>query len=203
MAEEAKAEDPIKPCVIVGPSGVGKGTILGKFKETYGGISKVAVSHTTRDKREGEEDGVHYNFVTVEQFETLIDASGFVEYAKVHGNYYGTSKKAIKDAQKGGICFLEIDFQGSNALKDSDIECNYIFFTCTGGLDELQNRLHNRKSETPESIKRRLATAKSEFDQFEKSKDYFNFVIKNDDLDVAVGDFTSKMNELYPSLIKL
>jgi len=202
MAEEEK-KALIKPCVIVGPSGVGKGTILGKFKEKYGEVSQVAVSHTTRGKREGEEDGVHYNFVTVKEFEAMIKQSGFVEYAKVHANYYGTSKKAVKDAQQGGICFLEIDFQGSNALKESDIDCNYVFFTCTGGLDELQKRLIGRKSETKETIAKRLETARSEFDQFEKSKDYFNFVIKNDNLDDAVKDFTEKMNELYPNLIKL
>ena len=88
--------------VVVGPSGVGKGTLLGKFREKFGEASKVCVSHTTRNIREGEQDGVHYHFVSKEKFEALIKKDAFIEYAKVHTNYYGTSFQSVKDVAASG-----------------------------------------------------------------------------------------------------
>lgn len=194
----------IKPLVVVGPSGVGKGTLLGRFREAYEGASRVCVSHTTRGIREGERDGVHYHFVTREKFEALIAEKAFIEYADVHKNYYGTSFQSVKDvAESGAICFLEIDYQGALSFRESDIECNYIFITCKGGIDTLRTRLEGRESETEETIKNRLATALKEFEFYEQNKDFFDATIVNDDLEKASQELIQVLSELYPELVKL
>merc|ERR550519_3010365 len=103
-----------KPVIVIGPSGVGKGTLLKKVREKYPGSFQVAVSHTSRKPRVGEQNGVHYNFVDRTNFEKMIKNNAFVEYADVHGNWYGTSIESIeKVTDSGAICLLEIDIQGA------------------------------------------------------------------------------------------
>jgi len=194
----------IKPMVVVGPSGVGKGTLLGKFREKFGEASKVCVSHTTRNIREGEQDGVHYHFVSKEKFEALIKKDAFIEYAKVHTNYYGTSFQSVKHvAASGAICFLEIDYQGAQSFKNSDIACNYLFITCPNGIETLRDRLNNRESETKETIKTRLETAAKEFQFYDDNKEFFDICIVNDKLEDATAELIEELSHLYPDLVKL
>jgi guanylate kinase len=95
----------VGPCPIIfaGPSGVGKGTIINKLLEAFPELFGFSVSHTTRPPRQGEVDGVHYNFVTKADFEEAVERGDFVEYAKVHTNYYGTSIQAIEKVRKFSV----------------------------------------------------------------------------------------------------
>jgi guanylate kinase len=115
---------PLKPVVICGPSGVGKGTLIEMLMKRFpDGQLGFSVSHTTRPPREGEQDGVHYNFTTVEQIKKDIEEGKFIEYAEVHGKYYGTSIAAVESVQASGkICILDIDVQGAEKVKKSHLK---------------------------------------------------------------------------------
>lgn len=116
------------PIVLAGPSGVGKGTIIGKIMQRFPNIFGFSVSHTTRAPRDGEENGVHYNFVSKSDMEEAIDKGEFIEYAKVHTNLYGTSFAAVEAVRKAGkICILDIDTQGVRNVKLSRYAKNLFF----------------------------------------------------------------------------
>ena len=105
---EAKEEE--KPIVFCGPSGVGKNTYINRLLEEYPDKFKFSVSCCTRSPRPGEENGVHYNFITVEEFEKKIEAGDFIEHAKVHDNYYGTLKSEIQRiAESEQVCVMDVD----------------------------------------------------------------------------------------------
>eukprot|EP00484_Ammonia_sp_Unknown_P020188 CAMPEP_0197035132 /NCGR_PEP_ID=MMETSP1384-20130603/13000_1 /TAXON_ID=29189 /ORGANISM="Ammonia sp." /LENGTH=727 /DNA_ID=CAMNT_0042465147 /DNA_START=15 /DNA_END=2198 /DNA_ORIENTATION=+ len=186
-------------CVVCGPSGVGKGTLLKKVKDALPNTFGVAVSHTTRKPRPGEADGVAYNFTTREEFEKGIENGEFLEYADVNGNYYGTSVKAVQDVQnKKLVCILEIDVQGAKIIKDSGkIDANYLFITCEGGLQTLTKRLTGRNTETDEQIKRRLNTAEKEFKFLNENDDFFGCVLSNDDLEEATKRLCDQFKSWY------
>merc|ERR1712157_185862 len=172
------------PTVVVGPSGVGKGTLLGELKKHFVDRFAVAVSHTTRKPRDGEQDGVHYNFVSKEQFENEIKEEKFIEYCKIYGNLYGTSKQSVKDVMdKKRICLLEIDYVGAKLIKASDIEANYLFITVDGEHETCRQRIKKRGTETPRQIEKRVETAKNEFEFFKNNQDFFDASICNDDLE--------------------
>merc|ERR550514_1501013 len=103
--------------IVAGPSGVGKGTLCKMLFDQYGDEFGFSVSNTTRGPRPGEEDGVHYNFVSKEEFQTHVDAGEMLEYAHVHGNMYGTSKPAVQRVlQQSKSCILDIDVQGAELI---------------------------------------------------------------------------------------
>jgi len=187
-----------KPTVVVGPSGVGKGTLLKALREHYGGRLSVAVSHTTRQPRKGEEDGVHYHFVSKEQFERDIEAGQFVEYARIYGNIYGTSKQAIKavgDQHK--ICLLEIDYVGAKNIKESGIDANYLFITVQDEAETCKRRIEGRGTESKEQIEKRYQTAKTEFEFFHQNKDFFDASISNDDLEESKTEIIDLFKTWY------
>lgn len=157
--------DPLRPVVFCGPSGVGKGTLIEMLQKRFPNDQfGFSVSHTTRQPREGEKDGVHYNFTTVDQIKKDIEAGKFIEYAEVHGKYYGTSVAAVEDVQKAGkICILDIDVQGVQKVKKSSLNPIYIFIS-PPSREELEKRLRGRGTETEEQIKVRLANASKELD---------------------------------------
>jgi len=188
----------VLPTVIVGPSGVGKGTLLAKLKEEYASFA-VAVSHTTRDPRPGETNGISYNFVTRENFKTMIENKGFIEHAEFGGNMYGTSVKAVEDvADDGKICLLEIDLQGAESIKSLGMEAKFIFITTSGDtLSILKDRLHNRGSESKEQVEKRLAAAKRELKFLDDNPEFYDFVLENDDLEEAYKRLVSKLSSWY------
>lgn len=187
------------PCLVVaGPSGVGKGTIIKHLKHNHPGVFGFSVSHATRKPRPGEIDGLHYNFVTVEEFEKLIAENAFLEYAKVHGNYYGTSYAAIQSVvDEGRLCILDIDVQGSRSARKKGIVGTYIFVS-PPSLEELERRLRGRGSESEEAIVKRMATTAFEMaatDEIVNGKPLFDTIICNDVLDETVQVFEDLLKD--------
>ncbi len=189
-----------KPVVFCGPSGVGKGTLIEmlmkRFPNDQFGFS---VSHTTRKPREGEVDGTHYNFTSVEKIKQEIADGKFVEYAEVHGNYYGTSVAAVESVQKQNrICILDIDIQGVMKVKKSSLEPLYFFIT-PPSLAELEKRLRGRGTETEESIKKRLANSAAEM-KYGHEAGNFDRIFVNADLNNTFEELAETIKEYYPQL---
>ncbi len=167
--------------VISGPSGAGKGTICREILEQEKAL-KLSVSMTTREPREGEIDKVHYHFVDHETFLSLIAEDGFMEYANVYGNFYGTPKKQVMEWMDQGInVILEIDVQGALQIKKSYPEGVFIFIL-PPSIEELKNRILGRGSETKESMARRLGSALGEI----SSIDEYDYRVVNDNLNEAI-----------------
>jgi len=197
----------IIPCIVCGPSGVGKETLLNKVKELLPNTFGVSVSHTTRKPRAGEIDGVNYHYISREEFQTGIKNSKFIEYLQYADNYYGTSITAIQDVQrKNLICILEIHVSSAQFIKDRAlIDANYLFITCNNDnssidtkLDTLRERLKGRNTEKPEQIEKRLKASKEEFKFLEDNKDFFDCVISNDNLEESTTKLMKQFKTWYP-----
>ncbi|XP_068215276.1 guanylate kinase isoform X2 [Palaemon carinicauda] len=173
-----------RPLVLCGPSGAGKSTLLKKLLEEFGPHFGFSVSHTTRSSRPGEEHGTHYYFVSKEEMQEAIENGEFIEHAEYSGNLYGTSKKAVDDVSSSGrICILDIDMQGVIQVKDSELQPYYLFIQ-PPSIEELEQRLRARGTETEESLMRRLETAKKELEYGAKDGN-FDKIIINDNVDEA------------------
>lgn len=174
--------------VISGPSGVGKGTICEEIVKRMPDMG-VSISSTTRDpraKKDGsmEKHGVEYFFVDHETFEQKVQQGGFLEYAYVHGNYYGTSRDYVDSLkEQGKDVILEIDMQGAFQVKADDPTALTVFIL-PPEKRELRERLEGRHSETPESLEKRMKDAKG---QMPLAYTY-DYVVLNDDLETAVND---------------
>lgn len=179
-----------RPVIISGPSGVGKGTMVTRILEAHPGKFSTTVSHTTRLPRQGEIDGVTYHFISRLQFEEMIAKGAFIEYTTFSGNYYGTSKRTIRDQNaKGKIALLDIDIDGLKQVKRSGLETQSIFLM-PPSIEELERRLRGRGTETEESIQRRLGRASAEIEYAMTSYAY-DHVIINDGIDQAYRDLES------------
>lgn len=166
--------------VVSGPSGTGKGTICKELIKDE--KIRLSVSMTTRSPREGEEHGKSYFFATKEEFLQKIDADGFLEYAEVFGNYYGTPKMEVLELIDEGIdVLLEIDVQGALQIKEVYPEAVLVFIL-PPSMEELRKRLSGRGTETPEVVERRLGKAAHEI-SFAAQYDY---AVINDQLEEAV-----------------
>jgi guanylate kinase len=163
-SEETNKEFLGKLFLIVGPSGSGKGTVIEELKSFYPAFV-YPVSYTTREMREGEEDGVVYNFVSKEEFERMIADDELLEYAVVHSNnYYGTSKKDLLDPLRGGaVVVREVDIQGFHSIQKLVPKENLVsIFMHVGDLDELRTRILRRGELSDEELQRRLDSAAKE-----------------------------------------
>ncbi|KAL7543966.1 hypothetical protein ACHAWF_007492 [Thalassiosira exigua] len=188
-----------RPIVFAGPSGVGKGTLIELLRKKYPTQFGFSVSHTTRNPREGEENGVHYNFTSVDAIQKEIEAGKFVEYANVHGNYYGTSVAAVEIVKKQGkICILDIDVQGVRNVKKSTLDAICIFIA-PPSMGELEKRLRGRGTETEEAVVKRLKNAKEELD-YGLTEGNFDRVFTNDDLDKTFKTLDEQFQQWYPQL---
>lgn len=167
--------------VISAPSGAGKTTLLKKVMNTLPGLV-FSISHTTREPRQGEKDGVDYHFVSKGQFLDMIDRELFLEYAEVHDNFYGTSKDAIGMQLEDGLdVVLDIDVQGAAILrKKGQPEATHIFIS-PPNLYELERRLRGRGTESEEIIKLRLKNAETEI----KAAREYEYLIINEKIDAA------------------
>ena len=177
----------LRPIVMCGPSGVGKGTLINRLMADFPGKFGFSVSHTTRAPRPGETDGVHYNFVEKAAMEADIAEGKFLEHAHVHENIYGTSLAAVEAvATKGQVCVLDIDVQGAEIVKKSTLDALFVFIA-PPSMEELEKRLRGRGTEKEESIQKRLANAAGEMAKTEVDG-FFHSVIVNDDLEKAYGE---------------
>ncbi|KAL8489596.1 hypothetical protein ACS0TY_025493 [Phlomoides rotata] len=173
-----------KPIVISGPSGVGKGTLISKLMEEFPYMFGFSVSHTTRDPRKNEQNGVHYHFTERCVMLKDIEDGKFLEFASVHGNLYGTSVEAVDIvAEKGKRCILDIDVQGARSVRASSLEAIFIFI-CPPCPEELEKRLRARGTEVEEQIQKRLRNAKAEMEQG-KEPGLFDHILVNDDLETC------------------
>ncbi|XP_046838811.1 guanylate kinase isoform X1 [Vespa crabro] len=170
--------------VIAGPSGSGKSTLLERLFKEFPNKFGFSISHTTRTPRSGEENGKHYYFTNKEEMQRQIDNGEFLETASYSGNLYGTSKLAVENVQEAGkICILDIEIEGVKQIKNSTLNPLYVFIK-PPSIDVLEQRLKNRKTETDESLLRRLTTAKTELEYGEQPGN-FDIVIENDNLNKA------------------
>uniref|UniRef100_UPI0040472BF9 guanylate kinase n=1 Tax=Aliarcobacter sp. TaxID=2321116 RepID=UPI0040472BF9 len=176
--------------IISGPSGCGKSTLL---KEVYKDIDDYyfSISTTTRAPRTGEINGIDYFFVTKEEFEKDIKNDDFLEYAKVHDNYYGTSLKPINKALKENkLVIFDIDVQGHEIVRNKlDSIVTSVFIT-TPSLRVLEERLNSRNTDTSDIIEKRIKNAKGEVEFFQD----YDYLIINDDLQTAAKQLVSIAN---------
>lgn len=167
--------------VISSPSGAGKSTIARNLLEKDKNIS-LSVSVTTRARRQSEIDGIHYHFISKTQFERMREGEELLEWAEVHGNFYGTPREPVEAAMADGKDMLfDIDWQGAEQLQDKMKADVVSIFILPPTMTELQSRLHRRAEDTEEVIQTRLANSRSEIEHW---RDY-DYVILNDDLQAA------------------
>jgi guanylate kinase len=177
------ARNNAKLFVIAAPSGAGKTTIV-KALVTRNPELRFSISYTTRQKRRTEVDGVDYLFVDVDEFERLKSEGELLEFAEVFDNFYATSRSQVeKHLSCGENVILEIDWQGARQVRTSMPECVTIFIL-PPSLEELERRLRDRRTDSPEVIARRLRDAQSDMSHW----DEFDYIIINDKLEQAVGD---------------
>lgn len=176
--------------VISAPSGCGKSTLIDMLLQEYPDIV-YSISCTTRDPRGEEEDGLDYHFLGEERFEELIAENAFIEYASVHGNYYGTLKSPIEEVlAEGNSMIMDIDVQGAAKVRDyvrslpntDPMKIGYVdIFIDPPSMEELRARLEGRGTDSPEVIEKRLANAEGEI---QRAGEYM-FRVTNDDLGIA------------------
>ena len=188
-----------KVLVVVGPSGVGKDTLMQRVFDKHPGSFKKGVTHTSRKMRPGEKEGYNYYYISKEEFLKLKDEGGFIEHNFYNGNYYGLSKKELEDGAKGDkILYVIIDINGAKSVHDKKIPANFVAIL-PPNEETLEKRLKGRGTESAEVIKGRLETAKTETRRINES-DFFNYKVINQDLDKAVLDMEVKLKNLYPNL---
>lgn len=168
--------------MVSAPSGAGKSSLVNALLKKHPNIH-LSVSCTTRPPRPGEQNGREYHFVSVEEFATWRDQNNLLEWAEVHGNYYGTPRPFVEEKIKNGEnILLEIDWQGARQVRKQFPDIIDIFIL-PPSIDELEKRLHNRGQDSDEVIKRRLLAASSEI----AHADEFEYVIINDCFETALA----------------
>ncbi|SIP91932.1 guanylate kinase [Rhizobium sp. RU35A] len=176
--------------VLSSPSGAGKSTIARNLLDTDRSL-EISVSVTTRAKRGSEIAGKHYHFISVQQFEKMRDAGDLLEWAEVHGNFYGTPREPVEKAMAEGRDMLfDIDWQGARQLQEKMKADVVSIFVLPPTMTELQSRLHRRAEDTEEVIRTRLLNSRAEIEHWRE----YDYVIVNDDLDEAFGHVSCIVN---------
>jgi guanylate kinase len=172
--------------IVSAPSGAGKTTLCKRIMETLDNL-RTSVSFTTRQPRNGEVDGEDYFFVTEKKFRSMISKGEFVEWAEVHGNLYGTSRRRLdRMIREGYDVILDIDTQGARQIRKT-FKGGVFIFILPPSMTELRGRLENRKSNTKEDMERRLKRAVEEIREYK----LYDYVIVNDSLKDSLRAFES------------
>ncbi len=176
--------------IVSGPSGSGKSTLMNAILKSMDNVY-FSISSTTRQMREGEVEGREYYYISKEEFEYGIDNNHFLEWARVHGNYYGTAIKPIKKALKEGkTVMFDIDVQGHKIIRDKlgDIVTSVFITTSTSKI--LEERLRQRQTDTDKSIRTRISNAKEEMKRINE----YDFLLVNGDFEKSLVEFTDIVN---------
>jgi len=169
--------------IVSAPSGSGKSTLVNELFRVVRHLD-FSISYTTRQPRGSEQNGKEYFFVTKDQFEAMIGSGEFLEYASVHGNYYGTARRFLKEAEaSGNDLLLDIDVQGAAQVKQKIPESVSIFIL-PPGRQQLEWRLRNRGEDSEEVIRRRMDTARREIENYSK----YDYILVNDRLEQATDE---------------
>ena len=172
--------------VFSGPSGAGKGTVLAEyFRQNPDAV--YSISATTRPPRPGEQDGVHYHFLSDAEYDKLLAEDAFLEHATVHGHRYGTLKSEVYERmERGQNVLLDIDPQGARAVMEKEKECVSVFIL-PPSYRALRVRLHTRNTDDPAEIERRLHNARGEIEQMQR----YQYAIVNDELELAYAQLSA------------
>jgi guanylate kinase len=174
--------------VLSAPSGAGKTSLALRLMKEMAEAAVFSVSYTTRPPRGGERNGEHYHFIDALTFQKKIDLGDFVEWAEVHGHFYGSPQASVDRVRaSGGIAVFDIDVQGGNAIKRKYPDA-VLVFVLPPSIEELERRLRDRRTETEDTLRGRLLAARSEIDRGVASYDY---IIVNDDFERAFEDLVS------------
>jgi guanylate kinase len=180
-----------KLIVLAGPSGVGKGSIVARLLAALPDL-ELSISATTRQPRAREDEGRHYHFVERRAFDEMIEAGGFLEWADIFGERYGTPREPVARAlAEGRDVIVEIDVQGARQVKAAEPQAFMVFIT-PPSLEELERRLRTRGSETDQQISRRLAKASDEL----AAEPEFDVTVVNDDLETAAREVVEIVDRL-------
>lgn len=181
--------------VITGPSGVGKGTLIGALRDRVGGL-RLSVSATTRPPRAGEVDGVDYFFMDRDRFARLVEEGAFVEHADYAGERYGTLREQLTNGDDDTAVLLEIEVQGARQIRETLPEALQVFIA-PPSAEDLRRRLEARGTDSPETIERRLAVADEEI----AAQGEFARVIVNDDLGRATAELEETVRDALASAV--
>lgn len=199
VSGSSKQQHHIRPFVICGPSGVGKGTLLARLLSDYPTIFGRSVSHTTRKPRTGETNGTSYHFVTKPDFERdIAKGNVFIEHALIHGNIYGQSIAAVEAVSaKGIVCILEIDVQGAVSVGKTQLNPFYLFIM-PPNQEALKERLVRRGSENDDTMIARMQTAEKELKFYAEHPQMWHATLVNEDLDTCYQQLLDTLAKLYP-----
>lgn len=172
--------------IVAAPSGAGKSTLVNALLKRESGI-KLSISYTSRGPRPGEQDGVHYHFVSSATFMEMVERGEFFEYAIVHGDLKGTARTAVEQQLANGVdVLLEIDYQGARLVRHLMPDAISIFIL-PPSRDELERRLRSRAQDSEEVIRRRLSGSRAEISHAHE----FDYIIVNENFDRALDDLTT------------
>lgn len=172
--------------IVSAPSGAGKSSLLNALRERVSNLV-ISVSHTTRQPRPGEQDGVHYHFTPIDVFRQQVADGNFLEYAQVFDNYYGTSRLSVDALRETGKdVILEIDWQGAQQVRER-AESVISIFILPPSIEALSSRLHGRGQDSAETIQRRMRDAQAEMSHYPE----YDYLIINDDFATALDDLAS------------
>lgn len=167
--------------IVSAPSGTGKTTVCGKLREQLPNL-RFKISHTTRSPREGEQDGVHYHFISETEFQNGVQNGVFLEWAQVHTDHYGTRRDQVESSLRNGFDLLmELDVQGVTSLREQNFDGVFVLIL-PPSLAELEKRLVGRGTEPADKIKKRLDTAKNEIAQYK----LYDYIVTNHEIDDTV-----------------
>jgi len=175
-------ERPRSPLLLIvsSPSGAGKTTLTNALRARVGGVN-FSVSHTTRKPRASEQHGREYYFVDREEFQRVIEADAFLEWALVHGNFYGTSRSEVALAGGCRALLFDVDYQGARQIRCAEPDAVTVFIL-PPDMPTLERRLRGRASEDETAVQRRFQAAKDEIAHY----GFFDYVLVNDDLERAI-----------------